>query len=80
MAQKLAARNALTTLKDKETVEAKEKDSEDANKKHGSQTLIIYTLYIICNKITIFILSWAYGNEMLRCFMYICLFLFQDNF
>ncbi|KAI4385111.1 hypothetical protein MLD38_003171 [Melastoma candidum] len=46
MAQKLAARNALVALKEKETSNAKE--SEDAKKKNGSQTFTRQTLNDIC--------------------------------
>ncbi|XAR62909.1 Ribonuclease III [Bertholletia excelsa] len=48
MAQKLAARNALVALKEKETVEAKGKPSEDCKKKNGSQTFTRQTLNDIC--------------------------------
>lgn len=50
MAQKLAARNALAALKDKEAAEAeaKEKENEDAKKKNGSQTFTRQTLNDIC--------------------------------
>ncbi|KAL6982180.1 Dicer-like protein 1 [Sarracenia purpurea var. burkii] len=48
MAQKLAARNALVALKERETAEAKEKGSEDAKKKNGSQTFTRQTLNDIC--------------------------------
>uniref|UniRef100_A0A5B7C3V7 Endoribonuclease Dicer homolog 1 n=1 Tax=Davidia involucrata TaxID=16924 RepID=A0A5B7C3V7_DAVIN len=49
MAQKLAARNALVTLKEKEMAEAKEKDDEDGKKKkNGSQTFTRQTLNDIC--------------------------------
>ncbi|CAN6589034.1 unnamed protein product [Malus baccata var. baccata] len=47
MAQKLAARNALAALKDKETAEAKEKE-ENGKKKKGSQTFTRQTLNDIC--------------------------------
>nr|GEV47561.1 endoribonuclease Dicer homolog 1 [Tanacetum cinerariifolium] len=48
MAQKLAARNALAALKDKEAAEAKEKENEDDKKKNGSQTFTRQTLNDIC--------------------------------
>lgn len=53
MAQKLAARNALAALKDKETAEAKEREEreEEENgkkKKNGSQTFTRQTLNDIC--------------------------------
>ncbi|KAL2468872.1 Endoribonuclease Dicer-like protein 1 [Forsythia ovata] len=50
MAQKLAARNALVALKEKETAEAKEKGEEDdeKKKKNGSQTFTRQTLNDIC--------------------------------
>ncbi|XP_050385155.1 endoribonuclease Dicer homolog 1 [Argentina anserina] len=54
MAQKLAARNALAALKDKETAEAKEKqereeeDNGKKRKKNGSQTFTRQTLNDIC--------------------------------
>ncbi|KAA8520803.1 hypothetical protein F0562_014925 [Nyssa sinensis] len=48
MAQKLAARNALVTLKEKETAEAKEKGDEDGKKKNGIQTFTRQTLNDIC--------------------------------
>lgn len=50
MAQKLAARNALAALKDKETAEAKERQEEDngKKKKNGSQTFTRQTLNDIC--------------------------------
>lgn len=49
MAQKLAARNALVTLKEKEKAEAKENDSDDGKKKrNGSQTFTRQTLNDIC--------------------------------
>ncbi|KAI7984637.1 hypothetical protein LOK49_LG15G02586 [Camellia lanceoleosa] len=47
MAQKLAARNALVALKERETAEAK-KASEDGKKKNGSQTFTRQTLNDIC--------------------------------
>ncbi|KAM7472370.1 hypothetical protein LguiA_010553 [Lonicera macranthoides] len=53
MAQKLAARNALEALKEKETVEAEaeeKRDNEEGNKKkkNGSQTFTRQTLNDIC--------------------------------
>ncbi|KAF3439772.1 hypothetical protein FNV43_RR18050 [Rhamnella rubrinervis] len=53
MAQKLAARNALAALKEKETVEAKRKeededDDDGKKKKNGSQTYTRQTLNDIC--------------------------------
>lgn len=50
MAQKLAARNALVALKEKETAEAMEKGEEDdeKKKKNGSQTFTRQTLNDIC--------------------------------
>lgn len=48
MAQKLAARNALVALKEKETAEAKEKRDEDEKKKSGTQTFTRQTLNDIC--------------------------------
>ncbi|CAL2242212.1 unnamed protein product [Prunus armeniaca] len=49
MAQKLAARNALAALKDKETAEANEKEEENGKKKkNGSQTFTRQTLNDIC--------------------------------
>ncbi|KAM1612294.1 hypothetical protein FF2_000964 [Malus domestica] len=48
MAQKLAARNALAVLKDKETAEAKEKEENGKKKKNGSQTFTRQTLNDIC--------------------------------
>ncbi|KAF5743870.1 endoribonuclease Dicer 1 [Tripterygium wilfordii] len=49
MAQKLAARNALAALKEKETAEAKEKGDEDGKKKKNSnQTFTRQTLNDIC--------------------------------
>ncbi|XP_059651179.1 endoribonuclease Dicer homolog 1 isoform X2 [Cornus florida] len=49
MAQKLAARNALVAMKEKETAKAKEKGDEDAKKKKsGSQTFTRQTLNDIC--------------------------------
>lgn len=51
MAQKLAARNALAALKEKESAEAKDKDDDDDNgkkKKNGSQTFTRQTLNDIC--------------------------------
>ncbi|KAK9122388.1 hypothetical protein Syun_020005 [Stephania yunnanensis] len=47
MAQKLAARNALVILKEKEA-EAKEKSDENGKKKNGSQTFTRQTLNDIC--------------------------------
>lgn len=54
MAQKLAARNALAALKEKETAEAKQKDDDDDDdtdgkkKRNGSQTFTRQTLNDIC--------------------------------
>lgn len=48
MAQKLAARNALVALKERETTVAKENGSEDGKKKNGSQTFTRQTLNDIC--------------------------------
>ncbi|GAV80355.1 dsrm domain-containing protein/DEAD domain-containing protein/Helicase_C domain-containing protein/Ribonuclease_3 domain-containing protein/PAZ domain-containing protein/dsRNA_bind domain-containing protein [Cephalotus follicularis] len=50
MAQKLAARNALAILKEKETAEAKEKGSDEngRRKKNGNQTFTRQTLNDIC--------------------------------
>lgn len=49
MAQKLAARNALVALKEKETAEAKENGEDDGKeKKNGSQTFTRQTLNDIC--------------------------------
>ncbi|RVW85131.1 Endoribonuclease Dicer-like 1 [Vitis vinifera] len=49
MAQKLAARNALVVLKERETAEAKEGDDENGKKKkNGSQTFTRQTLNDIC--------------------------------
>nr|KJB09575.1 hypothetical protein B456_001G150400 [Gossypium raimondii] len=48
MAQKLAARNALAVLKEKETAEAKEKCEENGKKKNGNQTFTRQTLNDIC--------------------------------
>ncbi|GAB4861487.1 Dicer-like protein 1 [Ancistrocladus abbreviatus] len=49
MAQKLAARNALLVLKEKETAEAKDKGDENGKKrKNGSQTFTRQTLNDIC--------------------------------
>jgi endoribonuclease Dicer len=49
MAQKLAARNALVVLKEKETAEAKEKSDENGKKKrNGNQTFTRQTLNDIC--------------------------------
>ncbi|KAK8485903.1 hypothetical protein V6N13_028131 [Hibiscus sabdariffa] len=49
MAQKLAARNALAVLKEKETAEAKEKIEENGKKKkNGNQTFTRQTLNDIC--------------------------------
>lgn len=50
MAQKLAARNALAVLKDKEMDEAKEKmeDNNGKKKKNGNQTFTRQTLNDIC--------------------------------
>ncbi|KAK9279100.1 hypothetical protein L1049_012775 [Liquidambar formosana] len=49
MAQKLAARNALVVLKERETAEAKEKNDENGKKKkNGSQTFTRQTLNDIC--------------------------------
>ncbi|KAF8379890.1 hypothetical protein HHK36_027355 [Tetracentron sinense] len=47
MAQKLAARNALVVLKEKETAEAK-KGEENGKKKNGTQTFTRQTLNDIC--------------------------------
>lgn len=49
MAQKLAARNALEVLKEKDVSEAKEKGDEgDQKKKNGNQTFTRQTLNDIC--------------------------------
>ncbi|KAL8138311.1 hypothetical protein V2J09_004312 [Rumex salicifolius] len=48
MAQKLAARNALTTLKEKETAESKAEEKGDKRKKNGEQTFTRQTLNDIC--------------------------------
>lgn len=59
MAQKLAARNALAALKEKEIAESKEKrvngstgenqdENENGNKKNGNQTFTRQTLNDIC--------------------------------
>ncbi|KAK6123261.1 hypothetical protein DH2020_042989 [Rehmannia glutinosa] len=49
MAQKLAARNALVALKEKESAEAKENEEDDGKeKKNGSQTFTRQTLNDIC--------------------------------
>ncbi|KAK6239622.1 hypothetical protein QUC31_005091 [Theobroma cacao] len=49
MAQKLAARNALAVLKEKETAEAKENTEENGKKKkNGNQTFTRQTLNDIC--------------------------------
>lgn len=48
MAQKLAARNALAVLKEKETAEAKENCEENGKKKNGNQTFTRQTLNDIC--------------------------------
>ncbi|KAK3012238.1 hypothetical protein RJ639_012247 [Escallonia herrerae] len=49
MAQKLAARNALAALKEKETAEAKEREDEEGKKKkNGTQTFTRQTLNDIC--------------------------------
>lgn len=49
MAQKLAARNALATLKERETAETKERgDDEDGKWKNGSKTFTRQTLNDIC--------------------------------
>lgn len=49
MAQKLAARNALAALKEKEIAEAKENPKEDSKKKNnGNQTFTRQTLNDIC--------------------------------
>lgn len=48
MAQKLAARNALIALKEKETIEADEKRDEDGKKGNGSHTFTRQTLNDIC--------------------------------
>lgn len=47
MAQKLAARNALVVLKEKEQIEEKEK-GENGKKKNGNQTFTRQTLNDIC--------------------------------
>ncbi|KAE8662432.1 Endoribonuclease Dicer-like protein 1 [Hibiscus syriacus] len=48
MAQKLAARNALAVLKEKETADAKENPEENGKKKNGNQTFTRQTLNDIC--------------------------------
>ncbi|XP_022770647.1 endoribonuclease Dicer homolog 1-like isoform X3 [Durio zibethinus] len=48
MAQKLAARNALAVLKEKETAEAKENTENGKKKKNGNQTFTRQTLNDIC--------------------------------
>lgn len=48
MAQKLAARNALVALKEKETIEADKKRDEDEKKRNGSQAFTRQTLNDIC--------------------------------
>ena len=49
MAQKLAARNALVALKEKEKAEAKENDTDDGKRRrNGSQTFTRQTLNDIC--------------------------------
>lgn len=48
MAQKLAARNALAALRDKETEGAKEKDEENGKKRNGNHTFTRQTLNDIC--------------------------------
>ncbi|XP_043712784.1 endoribonuclease Dicer homolog 1 [Telopea speciosissima] len=48
MAQKLAARNALVVLKDREIAEAKQKSEENGKKKNGTQTYTRQTLNDIC--------------------------------
>lgn len=48
MAQKLAARNALAVLKEKEMDEAKEKIEDGKKKKNGNQTFTRQTLNDIC--------------------------------
>ncbi|KAL5572243.1 hypothetical protein UlMin_021840, partial [Ulmus minor] len=49
MAQKLAARNALAALREKESAEAKQKEEENARKKkNGAQTFTRQTLNDIC--------------------------------
>lgn len=48
MAQKLAARNALVALNEKETIEADERRDEDEKKRNGSQAFTRQTLNDIC--------------------------------
>ncbi|XP_073295374.1 endoribonuclease Dicer homolog 1 isoform X1 [Primulina huaijiensis] len=48
MAQKLAARNALVALKEKESAEAKESGEVDGKEKNGSQSFTRQTLNDIC--------------------------------
>ncbi|XP_073126907.1 endoribonuclease Dicer homolog 1 isoform X2 [Henckelia pumila] len=48
MAQKLAARNALVALKEKESAEAKESGEADGKEKNGSQSFTRQTLNDIC--------------------------------
>ncbi|KAL5989061.1 Dicer-like protein 1 [Asimina triloba] len=48
MAQKLAARNALVVLKEKDTEETKGNDAENGKKKNGVQTFTRQTLNDIC--------------------------------
>lgn len=48
MAQKLAARNALVALKEKEMIEATERRDEDEKKRNGSQAFTRQTLNDIC--------------------------------
>lgn len=48
MAQKLAARNALVVLKEKETAEAEKNIEENGKKKNGNQTFTRQTLNDIC--------------------------------
>lgn len=48
MAQKLAARNALAALKEKEVAKTTEKDDENDKKKSGNQTFTRQTLNDIC--------------------------------
>lgn len=48
MAQKLAARNALVALKEKESAEAKENGDVDGKEKNGSQSFTRQTLNDIC--------------------------------
>lgn len=48
MAQKLAARNALVSLKEKELVDAKQNGEENVKEKNGNQTFTRQTLNDIC--------------------------------